>query len=78
MNWMTFWQDTSPNAYEKVVDRLLASPRYGERMAFRWLDAARYSDTHGYQRDGDRSDVALARLGDRSLQSKHAVRSIHD
>ena len=50
-----FWQDQSSNAYEKVVDRLLASPRYGERMAFRWLDAARYSDTHGYQRDGDRS-----------------------
>ncbi len=50
-----FWQDQAPNAYEKVIDRLLASPRYGERMAFRWLDAARYSDTHGYQRDGDRS-----------------------
>ncbi len=50
-----FLHDQSPNAYEKVVDRLLASPRYGERMAFRWLDAARYSDTHGYQRDGDRS-----------------------
>ncbi|MDX2030508.1 MAG: DUF1549 domain-containing protein [Blastocatellia bacterium] len=50
-----FLRDQSPNAYEKVVDRLLASPRYGERMAFRWLDAARYSDTHGYQRDGDRN-----------------------
>ncbi len=50
-----FLHDQGPTAYEKVVDRLLASPRYGERMAFRWLDAARYSDTHGYQRDGDRS-----------------------
>ncbi len=50
-----FWQDQAPNAYEKVIDRLLASPHYGERMAFRWLDAARYSDTHGYQRDGDRN-----------------------
>ena len=50
-----FLKDTSPNAYEKVVDRLLASPRYGERMAFRWLDAARYADTNGYQIDGDRS-----------------------
>ncbi|MFN0108389.1 MAG: DUF1553 domain-containing protein [Blastocatellia bacterium] len=50
-----FLNDQSPKAYEKVVDRLLASPRYGERMAFRWLDAARYSDTHGYQRDGDRN-----------------------
>jgi hypothetical protein len=50
-----FLNDASPNAYEKVVDRLLASPRYGERMAFRWLDAARYADTNGYQIDGDRS-----------------------
>ena len=41
--------------YEKVVDRLLASPRYGERMAARWLDAARYADTNGYQTDGERS-----------------------
>ncbi len=50
-----FLNDTSPNAYEKVVDRLLASPRYGERMAFGWLDVARYADTNGYQIDGDRS-----------------------
>ncbi|MBS1790961.1 MAG: DUF1549 domain-containing protein [Acidobacteria bacterium] len=50
-----FLNDDSPNAYEKVVDRLLASPRYGERMAVRWLDAARYADTNGYQIDGDRS-----------------------
>ncbi len=42
------------SAYEKVVDRLLASPRYGERMAWRWLEAARYADTHGYQTDGPR------------------------
>ena len=50
-----FVNDASPNAYEKVVDRLLASPRYGERMAMRWLDAARYADTNGYQTDGERS-----------------------
>ncbi|MGE0127417.1 MAG: DUF1553 domain-containing protein [Blastocatellales bacterium] len=50
-----FLNDRSPNAYEKVVDRLLASPRYGERMATRWLDAARYADTNGYQIDGNRS-----------------------
>src|SRR5439155_6178651 len=49
-----FLQDNSPNAYEKVVDRLLASPRYAERMAVRWLDAARYADTKGYQSDGER------------------------
>ena len=46
-----FLADQSPNAYEKVVDRLLASPRYGERMASDWLDLARYADTHGYQMD---------------------------
>ncbi len=49
-----FLNDKSPNAYEKVVDRLLASPRYGERMAFNWLNAARYADTNGYQIDGER------------------------
>ena len=49
-----FLKDTSPNAYEKVVDRLLRSPRYGERMAFPWLDAARYADSNGYQTDGER------------------------
>ena len=50
-----FLQDRSPNAYEKVVDRLLASPHYGERMATKWLDAARYADTNGYQTDAERS-----------------------
>ena len=49
-----FLSDHSSDAYEKVVDRLLASPRYGERMAIRWLDAARYADTSGYQSDGER------------------------
>ena len=49
-----FLADTSSNAYEKVVDRLLESPRYGERMAWRWLEAARYADTNGYQSDGER------------------------
>ncbi len=50
----SFVLDNSPSAYEKVIDRLLASPHYGERMAFPWLDAARYSDTNGYQRDTKR------------------------
>ena len=49
-----FLNDRSRNAYEKVVDRLLASPRYGERMAAQWLDAARYADTNGYQTDAER------------------------
>ena len=47
--------DSAPNAYEKVVDRLLGSPRYGENLAWQWLDAARYADTNGYQSDGVRS-----------------------
>ncbi|HYM11841.1 MAG TPA: DUF1549 domain-containing protein, partial [Bryobacterales bacterium] len=46
-----FLADHSPHAYEKQVDRLLASPRYGERMAMQWLDLARYADTHGYHID---------------------------
>jgi len=49
-----FLADCSPDAYERAVDRLLASPRYGERMATPWLDAARYADTSGYQSDGER------------------------
>jgi Protein of unknown function (DUF1553)/Protein of unknown function (DUF1549)/Concanavalin A-like lectin/glucanases superfamily/Planctomycete cytochrome C len=49
-----FLADLSADAYEKVVDRLLASPRYAERMAIRWLNAARYADTSGYQSDGER------------------------
>jgi len=46
-----FLADTATGAYERVVDRLLASPRYGERMAVDWLDAARYADSHGYSLD---------------------------
>ncbi|GJM30174.1 MAG: hypothetical protein DHS20C17_28090 [Cyclobacteriaceae bacterium] len=50
-----FLSDNSPDAYEKQVDRLLASPAYGERMASIWLEAARYADSHGYQDDRPRS-----------------------
>ena len=50
----TFVRDTSPDAWARVVDRLLASPAYGERMAADWLDLARYADSHGYQDDGMR------------------------
>src|SRR5205085_650296 len=49
-----FVNDPSPDAYEKLVDRLLANPHYGERMAMEWLDAARYADTHGYHIDSRR------------------------
>jgi hypothetical protein len=48
-----FLKDPSSDAYEKVVERLLVSPHYGERMALPWLDAARYADSNGFQQDGD-------------------------
>jgi hypothetical protein len=50
-----FLADKSPDAYNKVVDRLLASPHYGERWARPWLDLARYADTNGYEKDDRRS-----------------------
>jgi len=46
-----FLSDSSDNAYENLVDRLLTSPRFGERLAVDWLDASRYADTHGYHED---------------------------
>ncbi|WP_461782356.1 PSD1 and planctomycete cytochrome C domain-containing protein [Prosthecobacter sp.] len=50
-----FEKDPEPNAYETVVNRLLQSPHYGERMAMQWLDFARYADSHGFQTDSSRS-----------------------
>jgi mono/diheme cytochrome c family protein len=55
-----FVVDDSPQAYENLVDRLLASPHYGERMAMYWLDAVRFADTNGYHGDNHR-DIALYR-----------------
>jgi hypothetical protein len=55
-----FLADVTPEAYERLVDRLLASPQYGERMALYWLDLVRYADTGGYHSDNHR-DVALYR-----------------
>ena len=52
-----FMADGSPDAYEKLVDRLLANPHYGERMALDWLDAARFADTHGYHIDAGRDQT---------------------
>jgi len=51
----SFKEDESDEAYERVVDRLLVSPAYGERMASYWLDVARYADSHGYQDDRPRT-----------------------
>jgi hypothetical protein len=50
-----FVDDKTPDAYEKMIDRYLASPRYGEHLARYWLDAARYADTNGYQYDTERT-----------------------
>jgi hypothetical protein len=49
-----FLKDTRPDAYERVVDRLLASPHYGERWAQHWLDVVRYAESNGYEADGQR------------------------
>src|SRR5262249_14659531 len=50
-----FLADRRPDAYERAVDRLLASPAYGERWARNWLDLARYADTNGYEKDRPRT-----------------------
>src|SRR5262249_60593051 len=49
-----FQSDTSPDAYVRVVDRLLASPHYGERWAQHWLDVVRFAESNGYELDGER------------------------
>jgi hypothetical protein len=64
-----FLADRRPDAYERVVDRLLASPHFGERWAVPWLDAARYADSNGYQKDDRRTqwpyrDWVVAALND--------------
>jgi hypothetical protein len=50
-----FQSEASPDAYERLIDRLLASPHFGERMSWEWLEAARYADSNGYQGDGERT-----------------------
>ncbi|NUM53572.1 MAG: DUF1553 domain-containing protein [Candidatus Hydrogenedentes bacterium] len=52
-----FINDSNPNAYENLVDRLLASPRYGERWGRHWLDVVHYGDTHGYDKDKRRPNA---------------------
>ena len=49
-----FVNDPAPDAYERLVDRLLASPAYGERLACHWMDVARFAESHGYEQDYDR------------------------
>ncbi len=52
-----FLKDTDPNAFEKVIDELLANPHYGERWGRHWLDLARYAESHGYEQDYDRPNA---------------------
>ena len=52
-----FVNDKSANAWEKLIDRLLASPHYGERWGRHWLDVARYADSNGYEHDFDRPNA---------------------
>ena len=52
-----FVTDQAPDAYERLIDRLLASPQYGERWARHWLDLARFAESHGYEQDDDRSNA---------------------
>ena len=68
-----FKSDSSPEAYERLVDKLLASPRFGERWARHWLDVARYADSEGYNRDADRPMMYRYR----DLLSEHLTTTCH-
>ena len=70
-----FVNDRSPDAYIKVVERLLDSIRYGERMALDWLDAARYADTNGYHIDNGRDMTRWREWVIDAVQQEHALRS---
>src|SRR4029450_10324562 len=64
-----FFGSTRDGAHERVVDRLLASPRFGERWARPWLDVARYADSHGFQRDDLRDLWAYRAWGIKGLSA---------
>ncbi len=72
-----FLADTDPEAYERLVDRLLASPRYGEHMARYWLDVARYGDTHGLHLDNERSMWPYRDWVVEAFNQQPAVRPVH-
>ena len=73
-----FVNDKSPDAYEKLVDRLLASPHWGEHRGRYWLDAARYADTHGIHFDNYREIWAYRDWVIDAFNQQHAVRPVHD
>ena len=72
-----FVADARPDAYDALVDRLLSSPRYGERWARPWLDLARYADTHGYEKDGQRSIWKYRDWVIDALNSGYVVPPVH-
>ena len=65
-----FTNDATPDAYERLIDRMLASPHYGEKWAEHWLDIARYSQTDGYQNDKEKPDAWRYR--------DYVIRSLND
>ena len=68
---------TDPQAYEKLVDELLASPRYGERWAQHWLDLVRYAESDGYNQDAVApGGVAVSRLRHQEPERGQALRSV--
>ena len=69
--------DTDPGAYEHQVDRLLASPHFGERMAVPWLDLARFADTVGYHGDQNQNVFPYRDYVIDCLQRQQAVRPVH-
>ena len=74
----TFLADTAPDAYERLIDRLLDSPRYGERWGRHWLDIAGYADSDGYSdADPPRGYAYKFRLRHPFLQRRQAVRPVH-
>ena len=73
-----FVNDTSPDAYEKLVDQLLASPHWGEHRGRYWLDAARYADTHGIHFDNYREMWSYRDWVIDAFNRNHAVRPVHD
>jgi len=76
-----YLQDKSPDAYEKMVDRYLASPKFGEEMARHWLDVARYADTHGLHLDNERQtwgyrDYVIKSFNDNKPFDKFTIEQI--
>src|SRR4030095_5746700 len=65
-----FVADKNPDAYEKLVRRLLASRHYGERWARHWLDLARYADSHGFEKDDSRAGVEVCGLGGEGVTTR--------